>query len=62
MPTTTMLVTLTQRDGGSTVMAIESRFPSVQAMEQLLTMGVEEGMAAALGQIPAILAENATTA
>jgi uncharacterized protein YndB with AHSA1/START domain len=62
MPTTTMLVTLTKRDGGGTVMAIETQFPSVQAMEQLVTMGMEEGMAAALGQIPAILAENATTA
>jgi uncharacterized protein YndB with AHSA1/START domain len=59
IPTTTMVVTLTGRDGGGTLMAIESRFPSVEAMEQYLSMGVEEGMKAALGQIPAILAEDA---
>jgi uncharacterized protein YndB with AHSA1/START domain len=61
MPTTTMVVTLTARDGGGTLMAIESHFPSLQAMEQLVSMGVEEGMAAAMSQIAAILAEDVTT-
>jgi uncharacterized protein YndB with AHSA1/START domain len=55
MPTTITVVTLTERQGGGTLMAIESRFPSLAAMEQLVSMGMEEGMAAALGQIPAIL-------
>lgn len=59
MPTTTTVVTLTER-GGGTVMAIETHFPSLQAMEQLVSMGMEEGMAAALGQIADILAEDAT--
>jgi uncharacterized protein YndB with AHSA1/START domain len=61
MPTTTTVVTLTERDGGGTVMAIESQFPSLQAMEQLLAMGMEEGAVAAIGQIAGILAEEVTT-
>ncbi len=58
MPTTTTVVTLTERDGGGTVMAIETQFPSLGAMEQLVSMGMEEGMVAALGQIPEILADE----
>ena len=61
MPTTTVVVTLTERDGGGTLMAIETQFPSLQAMEQLVSMGMEEGMAAAMGQIAEILAEDVTT-
>lgn len=61
MPVTTSVVTLTERDGGGTRMAIETRFGSLEAMEQLASMGMEEGMVAALGQIPGILAEDVTT-
>ena len=61
MPTSTMVMTLTERDGGGTLMAIETRFPSLQAMEQLASMGMEEGITAALGQIPGILADRVTT-
>ena len=45
-------------DGAGTVMAIESRFPSAAAMEQLLAMGQEEGMVAALSQVEGILADT----
>ena len=38
-------------------MSIESVFPSTEAMEQVLAMGMEEGLRQALGQIDAILAE-----
>jgi uncharacterized protein YndB with AHSA1/START domain len=62
MPTSTVVVTLTERDGGGTLMTIETHFPSIQAMEQLVSMGVEEGIVAAIGQIPPILAEDATAA
>ena len=61
MPVTTTVVTLSERDGGGTLMAIETRFPSVEAMEQLASMGVEQGMLEAISQIPAILAEDAAT-
>jgi uncharacterized protein YndB with AHSA1/START domain len=53
-----MVVTLTERDGGGTIMTIESQFPSLEEMEQLMTMGMDEGMAAALGQIEGILADT----
>jgi uncharacterized protein YndB with AHSA1/START domain len=61
MPTMTMVVTLTERDGGGTLMVIETQFPTIEAMDQLLSMGMEEGMAAAMGQIPGILAQDVTT-
>ena len=45
---------------GRTRMSIESVFPSLEAMEQVLAMGMEEGLTQAVGQIDAILAEDAT--
>ncbi len=62
MPVMTLVVTLTERDGGGTVMTIESRFPSLEAMEQLAEMGMEEGLTAAMGQMDAILAGRVTAA
>jgi uncharacterized protein YndB with AHSA1/START domain len=56
MPVTTTIVSLHPRDGGGTRMVVLSRFASVKAMEQLLAMGMEEGMIGALGQTDAILA------
>ena len=56
MPTMTGTVTLREADGGGTVMVGETRFPSTEAMEKLLAMGMEEGITAAIGQIDAILA------
>jgi uncharacterized protein YndB with AHSA1/START domain len=41
---------------GRTRMSIESRFPSAAAMEQVLAMGMEDGLTQAVGQIDAILA------
>jgi uncharacterized protein YndB with AHSA1/START domain len=58
MPTTTTVVTLVTHDEGGTRMTIESRFPTLDAMEQMISMGVEEGMMGAMSQIPAILAES----
>jgi uncharacterized protein YndB with AHSA1/START domain len=60
MPTTRTVVTLTDGEGGGTVMVIETRFASVEEMERMVSMGMEEGIAAALGQIDAILAGNST--
>jgi hypothetical protein len=39
-------------------MSIESLFPSREALEQVLAMGMEEGLTQAVGQIDAILAED----
>lgn len=55
LPTMQVAVTLVERDNGGTVMAIASRFASAEAMEQLLQMGMEEGIRAAVGQIDALL-------
>ena len=43
---------------GRTRMSIESWNPSTEAMEQVLAMGMEEGLTQAVGQIDAILAEQ----
>jgi hypothetical protein len=43
-------------------MQIESHFPNTAAMEQVLAMGMEEGLTQAVGQIDAILAEDAVPA
>ena len=56
MPTTRFVVTLEEATPGHTVMTIESHFPSLEAMQQMSEMGMEEGITAAVGQIDAILA------
>jgi uncharacterized protein YndB with AHSA1/START domain len=43
---------------GRTQMSIASQFATADAMEQLLTMGMEEGLTSAVGQIDGILAED----
>jgi uncharacterized protein YndB with AHSA1/START domain len=58
-PQGTMRTTIEPIDEARTRMVIESEFPSAEAMEQVLAMGAEEGMKQAMGQIDAILAEDA---
>lgn len=41
-----------------TRMSIESVFPSLEAMEKVIGMGMEEGLTQAVGQIDAILAQD----
>jgi uncharacterized protein YndB with AHSA1/START domain len=55
MPTVTVRVTLDEHLEGGTRMVIETTFPSTDAMERLLAMGMEEGMSLALGQIDDLL-------
>jgi uncharacterized protein YndB with AHSA1/START domain len=57
LPTTMVRVSLDDRPGGGTRMSIESTFSSAEEMEQMVSMGMEEGMKQALGQIDGILAE-----
>jgi uncharacterized protein YndB with AHSA1/START domain len=57
MPRNEARVTIEEIGGGRTRMSIESHFPSAEAMEQVLAMGMEEGITQAVGQIDAILAE-----
>ena len=62
MPVITANVSIDPIDGDSTRMLIESRFPSLEALEQLSAMGMEDGLRQAVGQIDAILAETPATA
>ena len=58
MPINQVGVTITELGGGRTRMSIKSVYPDTAAMEQLLAMGMEEGLREAVGQIDAILAED----
>jgi uncharacterized protein YndB with AHSA1/START domain len=55
MPTSVIRVTLDQRAAGGTTMAIETTFSSADNMQQMLDMGMDEGMRQALGQADALL-------
>jgi uncharacterized protein YndB with AHSA1/START domain len=59
MPTNEFRVTIEEVGAGRTRMSIVSTFPSTEAMEQLLGFGMEQGLTLAVGQIDAILAEDA---
>lgn len=55
MPTTVSRVTLGERSGGGVSMIIETTFSSPAAMEQMIAMGMEEGMSAAMSQMDELL-------
>jgi uncharacterized protein YndB with AHSA1/START domain len=59
LPVTIGRVTIEEIGEQRTRMSIESVFPSVEEMEQVLAMGAEEGLSQAIGQIDAILAADA---
>ena len=59
MPTMTIRVTLNEQAGG-TRMAIETTFPSMEAMDQMLSMGMDEGMTSAVAQIGDLLRAGVT--
>ena len=58
MPRIVMKVTIEDIGAGRTRMSIADKFETVEAMEQLLSMGMEEGISQAIGQIEDILAEE----
>lgn len=57
LPVTRMRMTL-QAEGDGTRMEVVSTFGSRAAMEQVIAMGVEEGMTLAVNQIDGLLAET----
>ena len=59
LPTTRIVFEFAERSGGGTEMTVTSTFSSTDAMKQLLAMGMEEGMSAAMGQIDGVLADTA---
>ena len=58
MPTMHMVFTFEAIGAGSRV-TNTTTFPSIEAMEQLVAMGMDEGLSAAMGQMDGILAEAA---
>ena len=58
-PEVTVHVAIEDIGAGRTRMSILSRFPTPAAMEQLAALGMVEGLTEAVGQIDAILAEQA---
>ena len=54
-PTAVIRVVLSELDGDATQMIITTTWASVEAMEQMLAMGMEAGLTAAVGQIDALL-------
>jgi uncharacterized protein YndB with AHSA1/START domain len=55
MPTTMTRVNLDPLPGGGTRMQIEATFPTVEIMDQMVAMGMEEGITLAVGQIDDLL-------
>ena len=55
MPSMRMRFTFEPHDGG-TRMTTVTTFPSADALDQLLKMGMEEGLKAAMAQIDGVLA------
>lgn len=55
MPLMTNRVTLSEQPDGVTRMAIETKFASLDDMEKIMSMGMEEGMTGALSQIDSLL-------
>ncbi|MFF8632883.1 SRPBCC domain-containing protein [Streptomyces pilosus] len=55
MPTTSVRVTLTEREGG-TRMELRSVFDTREQMERLAEMGMVEGLSQSVGQMDALLA------
>jgi len=58
LPTTVTRVTLAEPAGGGTEMEIVFVFPSLEAMEQMIAMGMEAGLTAAVGQIDQLLGQT----
>jgi uncharacterized protein YndB with AHSA1/START domain len=59
LPLNEMRVAIAKTGNGRTRMSIQSIFPDAAAMEQMLAMGMEEGLKQAVGQIDAIVADEA---
>ncbi|HEY7524748.1 MAG TPA: SRPBCC domain-containing protein [Candidatus Limnocylindrales bacterium] len=61
LPANQARVTIEDLGGGRSRMTIFSTFASTEAMEQVLAMGMEEGLRDAVGQIDGILAGDTVT-
>ncbi len=55
LPVTQARFEFSDIDGGGTRLSITSRFASLEGMQQVVAMGMEEGMTLAMGQMDGIL-------
>jgi uncharacterized protein YndB with AHSA1/START domain len=62
LPTTGIEVVLAAEGEGTTVMTVRSVFPSAEAMAQLDSMGMVEGMTQAMNQVDGLFSEAARPA
>lgn len=62
MPSMVIRVNLSEQPGGGTRMTVQTVFSSLEDMEQILAMGAEEGMVAAVEQIDDLLLAESTKA
>jgi uncharacterized protein YndB with AHSA1/START domain len=58
LPMIVIRATLAERINGGTDVEIVSVFPTLEAMEQMIAMGLEEGMTAAVGQLDEVLGQD----
>lgn len=58
LPKTRMKLELQERAGGGTTMTVVSTFASPEAMQQMMGMGLEQGLREAMGQIDDLLART----
>lgn len=56
LPVTRTVVTIAPGDDGTTRMVLVAGFPSREALDQLLEMGMQDGLTLAVGQTDALLA------
>jgi uncharacterized protein YndB with AHSA1/START domain len=61
MPSMRMVFTFEPTDTGSRFTSV-THFPSLEAMQQLVEMGMEEGLRSAMGQLDGVLADPAPLA
>jgi len=62
MPTMTVRVTLKVEHDAKTTMTVETTFPSLEVMDQMVSMGMQEGMTAAIDQMDDLLGSHSTPA
>jgi len=58
LPVTVVRVTLAESGESGTDMEIVWRFPSAEAMEQIIAMGFEDGLTGSVGQIDGLLLDH----
>jgi uncharacterized protein YndB with AHSA1/START domain len=61
MPVTDMNVDVREESGAATRMTLTTTYASLEAMERLIAMGMEEGLVAAIGQIDSLLRSETAT-